>query len=433
MNKIQIPDNNFDFDSLSLCHPNALQGGSYFTKLNCNGDSLYIQGIRCLTKQGIVKTDKKTYCDLMYSKDDEKFIEWVENLEKHVCKLIYGKRKSWFDNDYDLEDIEGAFTPPIRSYKSGKHHLLRVNILKNKELGNIMLNCYNEEGKQIDANSITEGIKIIPLIEVQGIRFSSRMFQLEFMIKQAMVMNESNFDNCMIINKASVTNESLQEQLKSLPEKMQQQETQQETPQETPQETQQETQQETPQDVSNVTTDVSNVTMDITDKIKSPEEDDNLTLSDDDEEGVIKEVINKQIDTPQNPEEEEEEEDEEDEDEDEEDEEDEDEDEDEEEDEEDEEDEFYNKIKQLKTGDETLEEIDLNLNNLEDYNLKLKNPNEVYFEIWKTSRNKAKKIKRQALQAYLESKKIKTNYMVDDIDNSDDEFDEFMDKYVNRL
>ena len=405
MNKIQIPDNNFDFDSLSLCHPNALQGGSYFTKLNCNGDSLYIQGIRCLTKQGIVKTDKKTYCDLMYSKDDEEFIEWVENLEKHVCKLIYGKRKSWFDNDYDLEDIEGAFTPPIRSYKSGKHHLLRVNILKNKELDNIMLNCYNEEGKQIDTTSIKEGIKIIPLIEVQGIRFSSRMFQLEFMIKQAMVMNESNFENCMIINQASVTKESpskkyLQDKVESFPEKFQQQEIQQETPQETPQ-------------------DVSNVTMDITDKIKT-EDDDNLTLSDDDEEGVIKDVINEQIDTPQNPEEDDDEDDEDDDDDD-------------DDDEEDEEDEFYNKMKQLKTSDETLEEIDLNLNNLEDYNLKLKNPNEVYFEIWKTSRDKAKKIKRQALQAYLESKKIKTNYMIDDIDNSDDEFDEFMDKYVNRL
>ena len=62
MNKIQKPTNNFDFDSLSLSHPNALQGGSYFTKLNCSGDSLYIQGIRCLTEQGIVKTDKKTYC-----------------------------------------------------------------------------------------------------------------------------------------------------------------------------------------------------------------------------------------------------------------------------------------------------------------------------------------------------------------------------------
>ena len=101
------------------------------------------------------------------------------------------------------------------------------------------------------------------------------------------------------------------------------------------------------------------------------------------------------------------------------------------EDEEDEEDEMYEKIKNLNDG--TLEEINVDSNNLEEYDLKLKDPNEIYFEIWKNSRTKAKKLKKQALNAYLEAKKIKSNYMLNELDNSDDEFDEFVDKYVNRL
>ena len=63
--------------------------------------------------------------------------------------------------------------------------------------------------------------------------------------------------------------------------------------------------------------------------------------------------------------------------------------------------------------------------------INLKDPKDVYFEIWRTSRIKAKKLKRQALEAYLESKKIKSNYMINDIDNSDDEIDKFMDNYAN--
>ena len=56
--KIKYINNEFDFNGLSLAHPNGLQGGSYFTKLTVNNESLYLQTKRCRTKQGIVKTIK---------------------------------------------------------------------------------------------------------------------------------------------------------------------------------------------------------------------------------------------------------------------------------------------------------------------------------------------------------------------------------------
>ena len=41
-----------------------------------------MQTKRCKTKQGIVKTLKKTYCDLMYDKNDTDVVDWFENLEE---------------------------------------------------------------------------------------------------------------------------------------------------------------------------------------------------------------------------------------------------------------------------------------------------------------------------------------------------------------
>ena len=56
----------FDFSKLSLAHPSAIQGGSYFTKIEHGLKPLYIQTTKSQTKQGISKSGKKYYCDLMF-------------------------------------------------------------------------------------------------------------------------------------------------------------------------------------------------------------------------------------------------------------------------------------------------------------------------------------------------------------------------------
>ena len=55
----------FDFSKLSLAHPSAIQGGAYFTKIEHGLKPLYIQTTKSQTKQGISKSGKKHYCDLV--------------------------------------------------------------------------------------------------------------------------------------------------------------------------------------------------------------------------------------------------------------------------------------------------------------------------------------------------------------------------------
>jgi hypothetical protein len=74
-------------------------------------------------------------------------------------------------------------------------------------------------------------------------------------------------------------------------------------------------------------------------------------------------------------------------------------------------------------------DIDANLNNLE--TMTLKKPNQVYYEIYKEARNKAKKAKREAIVAFLEAKNIKKTYMLDDLDESDDSDDSDLDNISN--
>jgi len=71
-----------------------------------------------------------------------------------------------------------------------------------------------------------------------------------------------------------------------------------------------------------------------------------------------------------------------------------------------------------------LREIDtskLNLDNSE--SLQLKKPNEVYFELYKAAKEKAKIAKKNAILAYLEAKNIKKLYMIESIDDGDSDFE----------
>ena len=64
----------FPFDQLSLENPHGVQGGAYFSKIKINGNPFLFQTPKCFTKNGIVSTDKKIYCDLMLNSNNEKFI-----------------------------------------------------------------------------------------------------------------------------------------------------------------------------------------------------------------------------------------------------------------------------------------------------------------------------------------------------------------------
>ena len=66
-----------------------------------------------------------------------------------------------------------------------------------------------------------------------------------------------------------------------------------------------------------------------------------------------------------------------------------------------------------------LQEINIDISNSE--SIKLKNANDVYLDIYRKAREKAKQARNEAIKAYLEVKRIKELYMLDVADSSDDD------------
>jgi hypothetical protein len=88
-----------------------------------------------------------------------------------------------------------------------------------------------------------------------------------------------------------------------------------------------------------------------------------------------------------------------------------------------------NKDLEVNEDPNLLKEVNFNsslVNSLDTFTLK--KPNQVYQEILNKAREKAREAKKQALQAYLELKEIKKTYMIDDMDDSDSELDDYSDE-----
>jgi hypothetical protein len=65
-------------------------------------------------------------------------------------------------------------------------------------------------------------------------------------------------------------------------------------------------------------------------------------------------------------------------------------------------------------------EIEFNLDDLNcDDTIQLKNRNDVYYKMYREAKKKAKMAKDLALSSYLEAKRIKNTYMLEDISDSD--------------
>jgi hypothetical protein len=396
------PTGAFEYDKITLANPQPVQGGSYFTKVTVADDKpLYLQFPKCITKQAIVTTKRGKYCDIMYERDrHEELINWIENFENACQERLNDKKEMWFHSDLSRDDIESMMSPIARMYKSGKYILIRTYINSSKQTGQDKCMAYDENETIIELDLIEPDRYIIPLLLIDGIKFSSRSFEIDIKLTQIMVLD----------NVVEITNTCMIRHAK-------------------------------PDKLINADTAVADITdtevADITDtEVADITEDNNKdsavvldTLGDSDEcilhnvcggqtsvehlekiqdthdiENVEESAANdgEQLESPSIKEEPSNEQ-------------------------------LNSPPSNLdETVEQTLGKTEEGINMLEEVTLEiddniesitLKNPNEVYYEIYRAARVKAKHMRQVAVEAHLEAKEIKSKYMLSDIDDSDDDFD----------
>tara|TARA_Y100000389_G_scaffold57468_1_gene53490 strand:- start:5048 stop:6310 length:1263 start_codon:yes stop_codon:yes gene_type:complete len=403
MENLLNPTKDYPFGDITIKTPRALQGGTFCANLEINEGPILIQTPKCKTKSGIHKTAKQLYCDLLIDEQNEEFIEWLEKFQIKIQDLIYDNNSKWFHEELSKDDIEYHWNNSLRTYK--KKQLLRTFIHKEKRFNKIKLQIYDTDENELTADDLTPEKKIISIIEFVGLKFSSQSFHLDICLRQIMIINEKPiFNKCLIkINNPQSKNSKVIDNIQSVVENSE------------------------PVLQNNSEEDVKNeLELAVKDEQVVKDEEvveDNKVLETEpvvedeqvletepvveyESEPVVKEdtkelvneieVMKKETTDEKSFKKHEN-------------------------------NEIYSVVeKELKTQSlektNDLEEIELNIDNID--TIKLKEPNEVYLDIYKAAREKAKKAKNQAIKAYLEAKKIKELYMLDIIDSSDEEYED---------
>jgi hypothetical protein len=229
---------------------------------------------------------------------------------------------------------------------------------------------YNEHEIPLTADDIKTETNIISILEIQGIKFTARNFQIEIDLKQVMILdNEPMFDNCLIkTSKRPVEPAAVQEtedigtlEKDDVLEEMSVENI------------------VAPEPAAIITGSLSTMN----DPLPQIETTDDLVVAEaggGEETAIELEFEDLTGDIEENP----------------------------------------NELKEINS-------LELSAGNTLE-TIQLKKPNQVYFEIYKAARNKAKAAKKNALLAYLEAKNIKKTYMLDNLNDSDSDIDAEIDE-----
>jgi hypothetical protein len=407
--EIVAHDSNFDFKTISLADPQPLAGhaGYYFTQLTTTGTGtgtaalnetpnkklLCLQLPACISKQGVVsqKNTKNTdtkYMDLMFERNHcDALMQWVEQLEYACQDAIDLKKELWFQTELTRDDIETMMTQITRLYQSGKYVLMRTYLETNKANGMSKCIAYDENEIGVDLERLTSTQTIIPLVMIEGVKFSAKSFEISLKLIQLMVIGKTEKARSSCLIKRS-TEPIIQksEPLEKTTAALNIKKTTATIPIEQPinKSTTFTNKQTTPIQRRPVFAQ-TNVGQTNVAPIKTQPppimREKNLTTTFSDKPSISQPSISQPNKFPIN---------------------------------------LGNHTTNIHKPKLDIEEINIDYNDISD-TINLKNPNEVYYEIYKKARDKAKQYRLMTMEAYLNAKQIKTKYMLYDMDDSEDE------------
>ena len=380
-NNIILPNKDFNFDNITILSPSNIQGKTFLSKIQFDNNDLYIQTPKCISKNGFNTTGKRSYVDLLFEKDNDEYIEWFENLENRIQDQIFNKREKWFRGEkIEKSDIEDIFTSSIKTYKSGKYYAIRVYLGSPRVLQHGPLNIFDENENPVSIEDIDQNSKMITILQLHGLKFNANInFQLYIEVKQILIIDEEKYFQKPLFKMNNSTAQNYEKKNKQ--ENIIKDKTIEEK--------------QNDQDVLNNEdkSTENNNNLEILNNLNDENLFDNNTLIQEEPKQNLEnthylEEKNKIEDNLEKKEEEKEE------------------------------------IKNDDTNKltDSLEEYNPNLDQLSE-SFKIKKPDDVYIELYKDAKEKAKNARLDAIKAYMELKHIKQNYNIKDLE-SDEEFSE---------
>jgi hypothetical protein len=195
------------FSNFTLVDPSVTAiHGYYFTKLLNKSKPIYVELPLCKVKQSIARSAKKMYCELVI---DSELDKWIFNLEKKCKQLLIEKSSFWFENSLKASDMDTVFVPSVKNTAAINSFKLniKVSILTGQPEVKIFHEEHTSKDEKLSLDILNQQLQnpVKCIIEIQGIKFSEKNFQIEYEVKQILIcaaepptVEEDIFDTCLI-------------------------------------------------------------------------------------------------------------------------------------------------------------------------------------------------------------------------------------------
>ena len=366
MTTILYSNNEIEDKYLYLDEPKRIKGGAFYSKLFYKDKPLHLQTTICSNKNGMIETNKKKYIDLLFQ-ENKNSILWIDKLETIIKRKIREKNEDWFSNSMEEEDINEFFNSCFRRYKNDSY-LVRT-YLKDAPY---QVSIFDEKEKEISIEDIKKR-NMIAIIHFHGIKFTNTTLLLQIYIKQILLLDTEEEHKCMINKKVIFSDENTEKENKLNTQdenkiKIEEDDNQEETSNESREKQPDTIHKEEPMNESR---EKQPDTIHMEESTNEPREKDSETISKEEK------------------------------------------------------DETLDKSQESNNVYCEIEEFTDKIVPLENETMKLKQPNKVYYDIYKDIRKRIRYAKKLVVEGYLEARRIKKLYLLDDLENdtSDEEED----------
>jgi hypothetical protein len=208
-----------DFDRVSFSKVQVLKNGTKSVYINHSDDKIVIQTPKMNTPFALSKYKVKGASDVpdaepgtieklnlnlalnIENQSVDNFVNFLKQLEVCILDAAMANRMEWFKDDYEMDTLKELFTPliqyprdPITGEIIEKYSpTFKVGVQVVKD-GNIVCECYNEEGISIDLETVPKGSQVTTIIQCQGIWFAGGKFGCSWKVIQLRVQPPARID-----------------------------------------------------------------------------------------------------------------------------------------------------------------------------------------------------------------------------------------------
>ena len=194
-----------DLDLINYSKPEKI-GSSYFGSMSYGSNlrPIYIQTpkLKCRTNIDDIKNKKNPYLELEVQQGNYDIYDLFLNLDDKNIKTTVSHTNEWFKKDLSLEVIDDMYKRTTKPFKKDVNPVLKFKlpVVKNQ----IQCGVYNQQKVFVDLDQIKDGVDMILILHVRGLKVLKQYFYCDCYVSQIKVFQDSEHSKYSIIPEYSM-------------------------------------------------------------------------------------------------------------------------------------------------------------------------------------------------------------------------------------